>query len=1386
MNWHQSKKFFCIGSLLYFSLGAELLHATVSVTTSANSGAGSLRTAIESINTGSVSPISLDPGANPTLTTNMAVSTLSASIIAANSPTTHTITGGGNTTLNVGEATVTLSVSEDIIFATAHLVITAGTLQLNGPNNLHGITNVIFSGANPILQFSNIATGTVSSPIQLLGTLNVLKIDPTLTITASGTISGAILEKQGTGTLILPNSNIYGGGTIITAGKIEIGNATSLGAATITMLSGTTLQIAAGISLLNNFTLDGLPCTILAPAGVATINGVISGTGSLIATGPGELIITNTTNSYVGTTTISSGTLSLFESGMISTSSAVSISAGAILDISTTTSGTTISTLSGAGNINLGTLTLTVKQTSGGVFSGVIGLGGTSGGLSLSNASTATLTLSGINLYTGTTTINAGTLALSGSGSLLASNAVSVIGTFDISGVTASSTINNMSGSGSILLGSKALTLIQTTTETFSGIISGTLGSLILDATSTEPLTLSGINTYTGATAINGSILNLSEAGSIASSSAVSVTGALSILGVTTSGGASIKNLSGSGFVDLGTKQLTVTQTVPGTFSGVISGISGSLTIGSLSTSTLTLSGLNTYAGATAIEAGTLELSGVGSIMDSSSVSVVGTLNISGTALGTAVNNLSGSGSILLGSKILTVTQTSVGSFSGVISGALGSFVLESTSASGLVLSGINTYTGPTLIDGGTLGLIGLGSIAISSSVTVNGVLDIATTAAGAAIQNFSGSGYVVLGTKTLTVDQSSDGVFSGMILGTLVGGVIKLGPAKLTFTGTNSYEGITTINAGTIQGDTLSIQGPVLNNSALIFNQTSNGTYSFIIAGPGTVEKMGGGTLTLSETSPYTGATTVTAGNLNVNGSITSSSVTITSGATLSGTGTVGPVDNFGTIAPGNSSGTLHVSGPLTFESGSTYLETIDANGLSKLIMTGALTINSDTTFEINPTTCFPYSNKGPFTVMEASSVTGTFSNITTTVPGVIGTLSYSGTSVLLLVSVSSLASFGFVGNELSAAEAIDKVAVSGNPVLDPVICSLYPLTQQEKSDALNQMHPALFKGLIISQENNAVRVQNSLEMRMQNELDTLHCYFSKNEEGEKCCKKKKRIFHIWADGFGDSLHQNATTYANSPQFGYQSSTNGVVLGIDRNFAKHFYLGVLGAYTNTEVTWSGGHSSESISTGYGGLYFSTLGKIFYANTSVTCGWNDYNGERNIIYPGVHTTPKNAHSGIQLLSHLDTGINLGWKGLTFRPFDSFDYITSKERGFKETGGGIYNLTVSSSSSILLRNELGLQLASCFCIGGAKLTLSPKISWVREMRIQGSNYTSKFINTEVPFTVTGYFPTRNLIAPGIVLSGVLFQDLFAFDVYYNGELIHDYSNHTYGGQLRFSF
>lgn len=167
--------------------------------------------------------------------------------------------------------------------------------------------------------------------------------------------------------------------------------------------------------------------------------------------------------------------------------------------------------------------------------------------------------------------------------------------------------------------------------------------------------------------------------------------------------------------------------------------------------------------------------------------------------------------------------------------------------------------------------------------------------------------------------------------------------------------------------------------------NTTFAGTITNGAGGASSIVKQGSGTLTLTGNSTYTGTTTVSEGMLVLDGSLMSSAVTVESDATLRGSGTLPAVTLYGIVAPGNSIGTLSGT-DFTFASGSTLENEISASGQTDLVeATNSITINPGSTLKIIPE-AGNYTAGQTFTILQAPSVTGTFSTVVDTS----GTLQY------------------------------------------------------------------------------------------------------------------------------------------------------------------------------------------------------------------------------------------------------------------------------------------------------------------------------------------------------------------------------------------------------------
>lgn len=895
--------------------------------------------------TTTVSAGTLQAGAANSLSSGSAVTVASGATLDLNgyNQTIASLAGAGNTTLGAGTLTTgsggsttysgNLRGSGDVVKAGSstwtlsgtnsnlgNVTVSGGTLALNSTSALNS-ANILNLASGTTVNFANSGTTYIGALFNNGGSVNGGSYVATLTTTQSGVLNSVMADGSGYqagiykysdgtangGTTTIGAANTFTGVVKVVGGTLQLDTNGSFAAASSLYTAGSGAD--QGVMDLNNHNqtfsaINGTGGQIALGSGTLTVNGtansdysgVINGTGGMTKAGSGTVTL-HGSNTYTGATNISGGTLALSGNGSIASSSGV-VDDGT-LDISATTSGASITTLSGSGNVVTGAArSLTLTNAAGSFGGNISGAGGLT-------VSTGTETLTGANAYTGATTIASGvTLALSGSGSIADSSGVADNGTFNISATTSGASIKSLSGNGSVALGAKNLTLTAAA-DTFAGAMNGTGGLAVTGGTET----LTGVNTYTGSTSISsGATVALSGNGSLAASSSVADNGTLDISATTN--GASIRSLSGasSGSVALGAKNLTLTNAAD-TFAGAMNGTGGVVVTGG----TETLSGVNTYTGATTIASGaTIALSGSGSVAASSGVADNGTFDISATTSGASIKTLSGSGSVVTDvGKNLTLSNAA-GSFGGNISGAGGLTVSAGTET----LTGANAYTGATTIaNGAAIALSGSGSIAASSGVADNGTLDISATSNGATIKTLSGNGNVALGAKNLTLNAAAD-TFAGAVSGT--GGLAVTGGTE-TLTGAHTYTGATAISSGA----TLALSGSgsiadsssVADNGTLDISATTSGASIKSLSGASTGSvTLGAKNLTLTAAADTfagaiggTGGLAVTAGTETLSGANTYTGATaISSGATLalSGSGSVaassGVTDN----------GTLDISG--------------------------------------------------------------------------------------------------------------------------------------------------------------------------------------------------------------------------------------------------------------------------------------------------------------------------------------------------------------------------------------------------------------------------------------------------------------------------------------------
>ncbi|ECE8693280.1 AIDA autotransporter-like protein ShdA, partial [Salmonella enterica subsp. enterica serovar Kedougou] len=584
---------------------------------------------------------------------------------------------------------------------------------------------------------------------------------------------------------------------------------------------------------------------------------------SLTKTGAGTLIL-NAENTYTGGTTISEGTLiatnvEALGTGDVTDNATLELNTGGDFDNaiggtgSVVKSGDKTLTLSGANSytggttISGGTLVAsnvealgtgditdnaTLELNTGGDFANNIGGTG-----SVVKSGDKTLTLSGTNSYTGGTTISGGTLV---------ANNVEALGTGDVT--------NNA-------------TLELNTGGDFDNAISGS-GQVVKSGDKT--LTLSGANSYSGATTISGGTLIATHVNALGTgaidnraSLLLDASGQFTVTDLTTESGGNTEIGAGS------TLQATT------------------LTQKSDSTLTINLNG-NTvdpviHAASQVSLAGTLDITGVGDVLDSDPASTddldTFTLIASDKTIAGDFEKLTVAGMdadladfITVDGRIddtgkqyeLTTALTWYADRDDAVTDAHGTFNLTNADGSfavNTVLENVDATLDPasaTGWDGTSLIKQGAGTLILNAENTYTGGTTISGGTLVATNVDALGSGDV---TDDATLELNTGGTFDNAISGS--GQVVKSGDETLTLSGTNTYSGGTLISGGTLVASNVEAlgTGDVTNDAVLELN--TGGTFDNAISGSGQVVKSGDKMLTLSGANSYSGGTLISDGTL-------------------------------------------------------------------------------------------------------------------------------------------------------------------------------------------------------------------------------------------------------------------------------------------------------------------------------------------------------------------------------------------------------------------------------------------------------------------------------------------------------------------------------------------
>lgn len=1163
----------------------------------------------------------------------------------------------------------------------------------------------------------------VGTSVDFNAAIQTINSNPTTSYTLNLT-SGFTMGQQSpdfastSGVTLTGNANtINGAGSYqplkIDSGTVTLQNLSIANTGQPTMINGGTLVDKSGSlqgAVVNNGSVS------FNTSDNSTYNGDMSGTGTVLITGGGTVTF-NGTNSYSGGTTVdpystlvgttnsiqgnvvnnwlvrfnqsTSGTyagtmsgygmLQISGTGPITLTGPNSYVGGTLIDSGATLIGTT-SSLEGAVN-NLGTMVF--DQSNAGTF-----LGGIGGAGNVVVGGGGTVTFGSTNYYRGGTTLNADTTLI---------------------GTTA--------GVQGDIVNNGAVKFDQNSAGTYSGNMSGA-GTVTLTGGGT--VTFTGVNSYTGGTWVSSGT---------------------TLIGSTSS-------LSGNIAVD---GLLKVSQISSGTLSSNISG-NGSVEVNGA----ISMTGHNTYEGGTTVDSGA-SLAGT-------TDSVQGNVVNNGTVIFTPLSDPNVLGPVVTPAIVIVGMPFNSNSYSGNMSGT-GSVRL--TGGGTYSFSGTNTYTGGTTVDG--MAVLTGNTNSIQGNIVNNGLVGFSQGTNGTYAGNMSGTGGVAIGGNgtvtfsgtntytggtsvgslatligttqslqgpiqndgTIRFEQSTSGTFASGLHG--AGKVEIRGTGPVTFSGASDYTGGTTIDAGsTLIGTTNGLQGSIVNNGTVRFDQSITGNYQGNMSGAGHVDINGSGTIGFYGANTYTGGTSINDGATLYVGGTTSGSLDVNNGGTLGGSGTVGStfVHAGGTIAPNNlnqpqmtpasiivgGSPTpppsnpvgyhLTIDGNLTQGTGSTFSAELNALGNDQLKVTGTAEIQDGARLNV-------VVDSGTYTVGKKYDLLTTNGGLS----GKYSTVAFSSFNQhiefaqvysqndLSLVVHSTLAGSATSANQLALARALDQSSGVATGDYANAITQLTLLNGGALTGALNQLSGGIYPNLgTIERQTTTVEMQllsNRLaglsgsgmpQVNVAQRPTDVRLVSRQMDSDPTLIPGDGRVvgqssgWTTWGQGFG--LGGSLNGDGNGSGANYR--LGGTLFGIENWISDRTLVGVLGGYSYTSLRDRQDSSNANINGFQVGLYELHRAESLYVSNIDAFGNNQYDVTRPINFGNVSQTATGSMNGNRWSHYTEVGITYDADEIRIQPFVGLQYLYLDQGGMTESGAGTLNLSTDHQTISSVRNNFGVR------------------------------------------------------------------------------------------------
>jgi len=583
----------------------------------------------------------------------------------------------------------------------------------------------------------------------------------------------------------------------------------------------------------------------------------------------------------------------------------------------------------------------------------------------------------------------------------------------------------------------------------------------------------------------------------------------------------------------------------------------------------------------------------------------------------------------------------------------------------------------------------------------------------------------VTSGRATLLALNSSQGTIGnyGIYVGDATGG----GDVNIGLSNSSLYVSSTAPSfiIGGLNGDSLSA---ATCNVPLIISTDSDvtGVFDGRLTCSSTLTKIGAGRQTLSGSlSITTGPVIVNDGTLIINGTLPVG-LQVNSPGIVSGNATIsGSLVNSGTVAPGNSIGTLT---PTTYtqNAGSYYDVEVNGAGSSDLIAaTTSARINGGSVVVSSADGTYKF--QSPYRIISAPTVTGTYSSVSAVSPMVVPSLSYSSTDIYLTLT-ADIAVAATTPNQLAVANQLNSI-IGPNTLQNLLLSEIANLSLTEAASALDSVSGSQFtdQGVI------AYGLNDQFLTRL---YDGIRAYVTMDQKECDSCSGLNQ-YTVWGEIGGTT----SKFYGNNNAHTFILNGWEATLGVQKSFLCDWLAGAAASFEQDQGNYHDRGGVSHHNTILGGVYALYRPSRFYIFADFAYGYSFNQLNRSVHIGGLTFTGKSHPNVSQFTFYGEIGGDFRVKALLIQPFIGVEAGSYWQKTTTENGVGGWALNVDSESAALATTKLG----GHFTVGklaGTLGSLSFDLSWNRQWTSNTYTVDEAFTNFGDTFTITGLSPFQN--------------------------------------------